>query len=201
MSDVPSLEAINGSSGEPDSALATTLTLLLEPSPVLIAKVVPTLSSNLQEPTSSVATYTDLIDATSRVIRTLDTRDKAEFISGHPRIGETKNLSNLSAKEQGAVQASNPTPPEVLARLAYLNMCYERVYPGLRYITFVNGRSRAEIVEEMEGKLGIDHTSSPEVENLEQVEIEGTEWSAELERAIGDVAKIAKSRLQSLNLG
>ncbi|KAJ8516617.1 hypothetical protein ONZ45_g6081 [Pleurotus djamor] len=201
MSDVPSLEAINGSSGEPDSALATTLTLLLEPSPVLIAKVVPTLSSNLQEPTSSVATYTDLIDATFRVIRTLDTRDKAEFISGHPRIGETKNLSNLSAKEQGAVQASNPTPPEVLARLAYLNMCYERVYPGLRYITFVNGRSRAEIVEEMEGKLGIDHTSCPEVENLEQVEIEGTEWSAELERAIGDVAKIAKSRLQSLNLG
>lgn len=31
-----------------------------------------------------------------------------------------------------------------------LNSLYEDAFPGLRYITFVNGRSRAEIVPELE---------------------------------------------------
>lgn len=34
-----------------------------------------------------------------------------------------------------------------------LNSLYEESYPGLRYTTFVNGRSRAEIAQEMEVRL------------------------------------------------
>lgn len=34
-----------------------------------------------------------------------------------------------------------------------LNALYEEAFPGLRYITFVNGRSRAEIIPELEVSL------------------------------------------------
>jgi len=36
-----------------------------------------------------------------------------------------------------------------------LNAFYEETYPNLRYITFVNGRSRAEIVPELEVRLSL----------------------------------------------
>jgi len=36
-----------------------------------------------------------------------------------------------------------------------LNAFYEETYPNLRYITFVNGRSRAEIVPELEVHLSL----------------------------------------------
>ena len=78
----------------------------------------------------------------SNVISGWDDDLKTQFIAGHPRIGEVNGLSQLSAQEQ----AAKATPPEVLARLAHLNTCYENHYPGLIYITFVNGRSRAQIM-------------------------------------------------------
>lgn len=34
-----------------------------------------------------------------------------------------------------------------------LNSLYEEMYPGLRYTTFVNGRSRAAIASELEVRL------------------------------------------------
>lgn len=34
-----------------------------------------------------------------------------------------------------------------------LNALYEQAFPGLRYITFVNGRTRAEIIPELEVRL------------------------------------------------
>jgi 2-oxo-4-hydroxy-4-carboxy--5-ureidoimidazoline (OHCU) decarboxylase len=95
-----------------------------------------------------------------------DTSYQSEFIAGHPRIGESKNLSSLSAEEQGATAPGViPTPPEVLACLSHLNTCYETKYTGLRYITFVNGRTRRAIAEEME-------------------DVSRLEWQAELSRAI-----------------
>ncbi|KAH7335233.1 Oxo-4-hydroxy-4-carboxy-5-ureidoimidazoline decarboxylase, partial [Rhizoctonia solani] len=111
---------------------------------------------------------------------------QAQFIAGHPRIGEVSNLSALSAAEQ----AKHATPPEVLERLKGLNEAYEKRYPGLVYITFVNGRTRAEIVPEMEEAIAGD-----------PVEVGGEEWTKELRRALMDVGKIAKSRLSKLVIG
>lgn len=131
-----------------------------------------------------------------------DIPNQSEFISGHPRIGENSNLSKLSAKEQGALGVK-PTPPEVIARLAHLNALYEARFPGLRYITFVNGRSRAAIAEEMEGVLGLEHSLSPDQPNVETIKpIERTDakWLSELRRAVEDVGRIAKSRLGSLGV-
>jgi len=129
------------------------------------------------------------------VIARCDLKDQSEFISGHPRIGETKNLSKLSASEQSA-QGVNPTPPEVLARLAHLNACYEVVYPGLRYITFVNGRTRAAIAGEMESALGFIHStdlSEPAIETMVPKEVGSEEWIRELNRAVYDVGRIGRT--------
>jgi 2-oxo-4-hydroxy-4-carboxy--5-ureidoimidazoline (OHCU) decarboxylase len=62
------------------------------------------------------------------LVHTWQTKDKAAFIHGHPRIGEQSNLSALSAVEQ----AKYATPPEVLERLQVLNQEYERRFTGLR---------------------------------------------------------------------
>jgi len=140
-----------------------------------------------------------VLDRSMDIIRGWDPELQAQFIGGHPRIGETKNLSVLSSKEQGG-----GTPPEVLARLAHLNACYEHVYPGLRYITFVNGRSRAVIAEEVEDKLRIAHSLSPDqpsVESFIPVEKYSRAWRQELDRAVEDVGRIAHSRLAKLIVG
>ncbi|KAF9499391.1 hypothetical protein BDN71DRAFT_1442031 [Pleurotus eryngii] len=202
MTILPSLATINEGDGSSGSPIAVTLSLLLEPSSVLLDHVVPEIPKLLPN-RAPFASYADLLDVTFQVISALDVKEKAEFIAGHPRIGETKNLSNLSAREQGATQTTNSTPPEVLARLGHLNACYEKKYPGLRYITFVNGRSRAAIVEEMEDKLGFEHSLSPtypSIESLDPVDVEAEDWMTELEGAIVDVGKIAKSRLVGLGV-
>ena len=88
----------------------------------------------------------------------------------------------------------------MLERLEVLNKAYERKYPGLIYVTFVNGRGRAAIRDEMEGKLGVEKEwgTEEDLEEIIPVEVGGIEWVGELERAIRDVGLIAKSRLKAL---
>lgn len=202
---LPPLSLIVCSSPEPTSHLTNALSLLFEPSPPLTSDLVPQLESALLKSTSPITTYTQLIETALEIIRSWPDELKARFIAAHPRIGEVKSLSALSAKEQGQTGGIvvHPTPPEVLARLAHLNKCYEHRYPGLRYITFVNGRSRAVIAEEMEDVLGISHSLSPDqppVETLGVIEMGSEEWRRELYRAVEDVGKIAKSRLSALGV-
>ncbi|THH02672.1 hypothetical protein EW026_g189 [Hermanssonia centrifuga] len=194
MSSLPLFSAVLASSSDPGSPLAQALVILFEPSTTLYTHLLPQLAQHL--PSANVAAYNDLIDASLHVISLWDDVLKAEFIAGHPRIGEMQNLSHLSSKEQAAVA----TPPEVLARLKYLNAYYEYRYPGLRYITFVNGRSRAMIKEEMEDVLGLPHSldAREEARDMSTVMVGGKEWRAELERAVQEVGRIAKSRLSTL---
>lgn len=206
MSSLPTLEAIREGTSSPDSPLGIALSILFEPSPILLNALEPQLSAYIKsQPPSTVSSYADLIDLALGEISKWDVPSQSEFISGHPRIGESKNLSNLSAKEQGATATVNPTPPEVLARLKHLNACYEAQYPGLRYITFVNGRSRAAIAEEMEDVLGISHSLSPDEPSLntfgsKALGQKDEKWLSELRRAVDDVGKIAKSRLRTLGV-
>lgn len=97
-------------------------------------------------------------------------------------------------------QAAKATAPEVLRRLEVLNRLYERKYPGLIYITFVNGRTRAEIRDEMEKKLGVGSGDWEGDGEVEPLEVGGVEWTGELDRAIRDVGLIAKSRLRALGV-
>ncbi|GLB41755.1 putative OHCU decarboxylase [Lyophyllum shimeji] len=180
MATLSALSAIGSESG-PESPLAKTLSILFEHSPVLVSTLEPQLANSLSD--AYLASYTELIDKALAIIVGWDRPLQAQFISGHPRIGETKNLSTLSAKEQGAARSgSAATPPEVLARLAHLNACYEARYPGLRYITFVNGRTRKAIAEEMEDKLGFEHSLSPDtplVADIDAIDSNSEEWMVE----------------------
>ncbi|KAG6837370.1 hypothetical protein H0H93_010972 [Arthromyces matolae] len=201
MSTLPALTELSSGLSAPGSPLAQALTILFEHSPVLILTLEPELARSLAH-TSPLASYSELVDKAVTLINSWELLLQSQFISGHPRIGETKNLSMLSAKEQsGRPDVPNPTPPEVLARLAHLNACYEARYPGLRYITFVNGRSRHAIAEEMEDKLGFAHSlepATPPVGDVAVVDVQSEEWIVELRRAVGDIGLIAKSRLSML---
>ncbi|PPQ62880.1 hypothetical protein CVT24_006279 [Panaeolus cyanescens] len=202
MSLLPSLESIYNSPSGPTSDLATTLEILFEHSPILVDVLEKQLNAIIKTSPLPPTTYSHLIDAALAEIAKWDISAQAEFISGHPRIGEQSNLSKLSAAEQGA-RGLKPTPPEVLNRLAHLNTCYEAKFPGLRYITFVNGRSRAQVAEEMEDLLGFEHSLSadtPSSESISPIEAGSTEWRSELQRAVEDIGKIAKSRLASLGV-
>lgn len=198
MSTLPTLNEILVSSPDHDSPLAKALAILFEGSPTLFANLVPGLALSLST-SSPIDSYGALIDAALVVIALWPDTLRAQFIAGHPRIGEVKGLSHLSAKEQ----AAQSTPPEILVRLTHLNACYERRYPGLRYITFVNGRSRTTIKDEMEGVLGFARSVSadqPPLESVGSIEVSGAAWKDELDRAVVDVGRIAKSRLESLGV-
>ncbi|KAG8692962.1 hypothetical protein FRC09_010837 [Ceratobasidium sp. 395] len=194
---IPPLSDSLRSDGSRDSPLAQSLVALFEPSEILFTRVIPYLINHLSEYKS----YKDLVDASTTRISQLPLTEQAQFIAGHPRIGEVSGLSALSAAEQ----ASKATPPAVLARLAHLNVLYERRYPGLVYITYVAGRSRAEIVPEMEKALGTGSApdgkeKEPPVETIEPVEVGGGAWTEELNRAVVDVGRIAKGRLDKMGV-
>jgi 2-oxo-4-hydroxy-4-carboxy--5-ureidoimidazoline (OHCU) decarboxylase len=73
------------------------------------------------------------------VARSLSDEEKKEVLDAHPAIGG-KATSERSRREQGT-----DDDPEVLAELARLNGEYERRF-GFRFVVFVNGRPRREIV-------------------------------------------------------
>lgn len=176
------------------------LSTLFEPSSTLRDKLAPEInqfiSINADSGSSTSYTYSDLVDIALSLICRWDIQSKAQFIHAHPRIGQVTNLSAHSEKEQASIETS----ADVLARLVELNALYERRYPGLRYITFVNGRTRAQIKDEMEARLAIDHSwpGQKSLDDVPSISVGSPEWIAELERAIIDIGLIAKSRANAM---
>lgn len=199
-SKLPSLSQIVASSDATEhtsSALASALSILFEPSPILFTKLVPQLHPKLHHPAErpKPLTYNSLIDLARDAISSWSIEDQAAFVGAHPRIGEVSNLSALSASEQTA----RATPPAVLERLKVLNEAYERRFEGLKYITFVNGRSRKAVMEEMQEFLKVGDRVF-KLEEMEKVEQGSEEYVKECGRAVEDVAKIAKARLSVLGV-
>lgn len=95
-------------------SLLEALSTLLEPSASLRDRLAPGLSQTLAARPSKPATYGELVDLAQEQLGAWDQDAKADFLGGHPRIGEVKNLSKLSSKEQSN---ATPTAPEVLAKL------------------------------------------------------------------------------------
>jgi 2-oxo-4-hydroxy-4-carboxy--5-ureidoimidazoline (OHCU) decarboxylase len=97
----------------------------------------------------------------------LDEAEKIATVNAHPRIGEDPlRLSRLSLAEQGA----DPLP-----ELDHLNAGYEARF-GFRFVVFVNGRSKGEIVEVLKERMN-GHRQQ------------------ELDRALRAVVDIAASRI------
>ncbi len=87
------------------------------------------------------------LEHASTVIAGLTEAEKLEALAAHPAIGQQTGLSARSAAEQGADH-----DPDVLAELAELNRAYEERF-GFRFVVFVNGRARSEIVPVLRERL------------------------------------------------
>jgi 2-oxo-4-hydroxy-4-carboxy--5-ureidoimidazoline (OHCU) decarboxylase len=92
-------------------------------------------------PAAVIARARDIIQHMSEV-------ERIAVLNAHPRIGAMAGLSARSAAEQNA----GATDRETMRTLELLNAEYERTF-GFRFVVFVNGRSRAEIVPVLQARL------------------------------------------------
>ena len=131
----------------PPSTHTHILDLLFEPSTALHTLALPLCST--EPPYSS---YPSLITAIQERLTALltsessDTQTLNEILGSHPRLGAKKVDSAQSQAEQAQLQGQG----EELARL---NAEYEARFPGLRYVVFVNGRGREEIMADMRRRI------------------------------------------------
>ena len=88
----------------------------------------------------------DPLGSADEVIAELSEAEKREALNAHPAIG-AHHLSARSAAEQG-----RGGDPAVLTELAYLNQVYEEKF-GFRFVVFVNGRPKSEILEVLQERL------------------------------------------------
>jgi 2-oxo-4-hydroxy-4-carboxy--5-ureidoimidazoline (OHCU) decarboxylase len=109
------------------------------------------------------------LEAAPEVLAELSEADKLEALDAHPAIGARAGLSERSAAEQGV-----DADPVILTELAYLNQVYEEKF-GFRFVVFVNGRQKLEILEVLRGRL--ERTREEE-----------------LETALGELVAIARDR-------
>jgi 2-oxo-4-hydroxy-4-carboxy--5-ureidoimidazoline (OHCU) decarboxylase len=114
----------------------------------------------------------DPLESAPEVLSELSEGDKLAALAAHPAIGSRAGLSARSAAEQGA-----DADPVILTELAYLNQVYEEKF-GFRFVVFVNGRSKTEILDVLRSRL--ERTREEE-----------------LETALGELVAIARDRWQS----
>jgi 2-oxo-4-hydroxy-4-carboxy--5-ureidoimidazoline (OHCU) decarboxylase/GNAT superfamily N-acetyltransferase len=120
-----------------------------------------------------------LIGRAQELARTIAEEEQVELLNAHPRIGaDPGTVSALSHAEQGYDRPAVSTAPWVAEELEALNEAYERVF-GFRFVVFVAGRSREQIL--------------PILERALRDEREG-----ELRRGLDDVVDIAADRLAKL---
>jgi len=105
------------------------------------------------------------------VLLTLRHEDKLEALTAHPAIGQSAGLSARSAAEQG-----DDADPEVLAELARLNAAYEAKF-GFRFVVFVNGRPKREIVEVLRARIGQTEEQELDTGCRELVAIARDRWT------------------------
>src|SRR4051794_18635795 len=116
-----------------------------------------------------LAAVDDPLGQARELARKLPGDEKHEVLDAHPPIGG-KPTSARSAAEQGTDDDA-----EVLAELAELNRAYEERF-GFRFVVFVNGRPRRDIVPILRERL--DRTREQELETAvdELVQIAVNRW-------------------------
>lgn len=160
MSSTNNLPSIEGLSALPPTSQAHALNLLFEPSETLHNLVIPSITS------TTFSSYDELIDHVHSLLvalakprtadpsaqKTGESPNRAilhSILGSHPRLGAPKVDSAQSAAEQARLQGDS----EQTAKLAALNAEYEATFPGLRYVVFVNGRGRPEIMDNMRARI------------------------------------------------
>ncbi|MBD0329369.1 MAG: hypothetical protein ICV64_04620 [Thermoleophilia bacterium] len=97
-----------------------------------------------------------------RVLAELAEEERAEALAVHPRIGER------SPEQRGA-------EPDALAELAELNRAYEERF-GFRFVVFVAGRSRRELLPVLRERLGRPRPEELDTGLTELVAIARSRW-------------------------
>jgi 2-oxo-4-hydroxy-4-carboxy--5-ureidoimidazoline (OHCU) decarboxylase len=95
-----------------------------------------------------LAELPDPLDQAEEVLAAMSDDEKVEALNAHPAIGQRTGLSARSAAEQG-----DDADPAVLSELAYLNQVYEEKF-GFRFVVFVAGRSKLEVLEVLQERIG-----------------------------------------------
>ncbi|KAK4139674.1 Oxo-4-hydroxy-4-carboxy-5-ureidoimidazoline decarboxylase, partial [Dichotomopilus funicola] len=176
---LPSLAPITSLPTLPTASQTATLDLLFEPSADLHALALPTVQRGeytsygelIDALRGGLLTFAEEAMGSEGLEGDDGEKDKREVLfrvlGSHPRLGEkhktpkndnnhqnnseeddTKGLSALSRAEQARLR-SGDDGDDWAEELGRLNAQYEARYPGLRYVVWVNGRGREEIVREM----------------------------------------------------
>lgn len=118
----------------------------------------------------------DLFDTARAIAREMPEAEQIELLAAHPRIGaDVTTVSDLSRREQGG---EAPNDAWVGEELTALNEAYESRF-GFRFVVFVAGRPRADIIPLLERALHADRDE-------------------ELRRGLDDVVLIAADRMETL---
>ena len=96
---------------------------------------------------AQLAQLDDPLGQARKVLADAPEDEQIEALGTHPRIGQRVNISEQAALEQGSDE-----DPVLLAALAKLNKTYEQKY-GFRFVVFVDGRPRAEILSVLRQRL------------------------------------------------
>jgi 2-oxo-4-hydroxy-4-carboxy--5-ureidoimidazoline (OHCU) decarboxylase len=94
-----------------------------------------------------LAQLEDPLGQARKVLADAPEEEQIEALGTHPRIGQRVNISEIAAKEQGSDE-----DPALLAALVKLNKTYEQKF-GFRFVVFVDGRPRAEILSVLRERL------------------------------------------------
>jgi 2-oxo-4-hydroxy-4-carboxy-5-ureidoimidazoline decarboxylase len=113
----------------------------------------------------------DPLESADDVIGKLSEAEQLEALNAHPAIGARSGLSARSAEEQGG-----GADPVVLTELAYLNQVYEEKF-GFRFVVFVDGRPKAEILEVLRERLARTREQELETGVRELVAIARDRWT------------------------
>jgi 2-oxo-4-hydroxy-4-carboxy--5-ureidoimidazoline (OHCU) decarboxylase len=94
-----------------------------------------------------LAQLEDPLGQARKILAESPEEEQVEALATHPRIGQRVGISERSAREQGCDE-----DPALLAALVRLNKSYEKKF-GFRFVVFVNGRPRAEILSVLRHRM------------------------------------------------
>lgn len=117
----------------------------------------------------------DLFQAMTAIVQEADEKEKMALIQSHPRLGTRKKLTAESQAEQAQAGVSGLSGSGS-ERLDTLNRRYEAVF-GFPFVMAVRGKTKSDILEELKTRLRQSK-------------------SKEFERALEEIYKIAKFRLE-----
>ena len=118
---------------------------------------------------AKLALVEDPLEHAREVAASLSDAERKEVLDAHPAIG-AKATSARSRREQGT-----DDDPAVLAELAALNAEYEERF-GFRFVVFVNGRLRREIVPVLRERMTRSREEELQTAMDELVQIAISRW-------------------------